>query len=199
MPAENATVVVALMNHAAELAALGAAAHEPPYKAPPARPVLGIKPRNTWAGDGATITVPGEVVIGASLGLVVGRGFVVGCDLSVPVTSHYRPALRQRVRDGFCPLGEVPVPFAGVADPNALGVRVWIDDQLAQRTDTAGRVRSVARLLADISAFMTLADGDVVLLGAAHGSPRAQAGQQVRVEIDGLPPLHFSLRAEAEA
>jgi len=53
-------------------------------------------------------------------------------------------------------------------------------------SSTAEHVRSVARLLADISDFMTLAPGDVVLAGSAADPPRVRAGARVAVEIDGV-------------
>ena len=43
----------ALLNHRSALAALGEAANRPPYNAPPAAPVLYIKPRNTLAASGS--------------------------------------------------------------------------------------------------------------------------------------------------
>jgi len=216
----SGTVVVALLNHPGHLLALGDAVHAAPYKAPPQAPVLGVKPRNTWAGDGAQIPVPTEgVVLAASLGLVIGRsacavaeadaldhvaGYLVAVDLHLPipgVARHYRPAVRQRARDGFCPLGAV-VPAVQVADPDALSVQILVDGQpvLAPGTaSTAGRIRGVARLVADVSGFMTLQPGDVLLLGSGPELPVAHAGQQVVVEIGSVGRLGFGLVAEPSA
>ena len=63
--------------------------------------------------------------------------------------------------------------------------------------DTAQRVRPLARLLADITDFMTLSAGDIVLLGTSHGAPTARAGQRIAIEIDGLPRLEHTLAAAA--
>jgi 5-oxopent-3-ene-1,2,5-tricarboxylate decarboxylase/2-hydroxyhepta-2,4-diene-1,7-dioate isomerase len=60
-------------------------------------------------------------------------------------------------------------------------------------------VRGVARLLADISEFMTLAPGDVLLAGVAPGSPRVRAGASVAIEIDGLGRLETRVAAAMEA
>ncbi len=51
----SGVVVGALLNHAPELAALGDAVNLPPYQAAPVAPVLAVKPRNTWAADGAAV------------------------------------------------------------------------------------------------------------------------------------------------
>jgi 5-oxopent-3-ene-1,2,5-tricarboxylate decarboxylase/2-hydroxyhepta-2,4-diene-1,7-dioate isomerase len=54
---------------------------------------------------------------------------------------------------------------------------------------TADSIRPAARLLADVTDFMTLAPGDVLALGAAGPAPRVRSGQTARIEIDGLGSL----------
>lgn len=213
----SGTVVGALLNDPAQLAALGEAAFSAPHKAPPRAAVLEVKPRHTLCGDGAAVQVPaGEAAleVGASLGIVIGRiacmvpaaraldhvaGYLAALDFSLPLAAHYRPAARLKARDGFCPLGPAVVPAAAVADPDALVIEVSIDGVVAHRHRTAGRVRGVAALIADVSEFMTLRPGDLLLLGRAHGAPLARAGQAVSVSIDGVGTLHARLVAEAGA
>ncbi len=213
----SGTVVGALLNDPAQLAALGEAVHAPPHKAPPRAPVLEVKPRHTLAGDGAAVELPaGEAALeaGASLGIVIGTtacrvgaaraldhvaGYLVALDFSLPLASHYRPSVRLKARDGFCPLGPAVVPAAAVADPDALHIELSVDGVVVHRHGTAGRVRSVAALIADVSKFMTLHPGDVLLLGRAHGAPLARAGQAVAARIEGVGTLHARLVAEANA
>ena len=212
-PPRRGTVYGTLLNQADALAALGGAVHELPYKAPPKAPILYIKPRNTWIAGGDAIVVPAGVVeleIGATLGLVIGRaacrvgeaqamsfvaGYVIVNDVSVPHASYYRPSLRFKARDTFCPIG----PFVArdaVGSPDALGIAVTIDGETVQRASTAGLIRSAARLLAEVSEFMTLVPGDVLSVGVATGAPRARAGQRVGIAIDGLGRLDNPLVAE---
>ena len=213
----SGTVYGALLNDPRQLAALGDALHSAPYKAPPAHPVLSVKPRNTLAEDGAAVVVPQGVEaleMGASLGIVIGRaacrvarqsaldvvaGYVIVNDISVPQSGparHYRPGVRHRARDGFCPIGSQGTPAGRVRNPDALAVRVYLDGVLVHESSTAGRTRSVARLIADVSEFMTLQPGDLLLLGAAHDAPLARAGQAVLIEIEGLGRLAHRLVAE---
>jgi 5-oxopent-3-ene-1,2,5-tricarboxylate decarboxylase / 2-hydroxyhepta-2,4-diene-1,7-dioate isomerase len=212
-PARRGTVYGTLLNHADALAALGAAVHEPPYKAPPKAPVLYIKPRNTWVGPGDAVVVPAgvdELEIGATLGLVIGRaasrvrvadalsfvaGYVIVDDVSVPHASYYRPSLRFKARDTFCPIGPF-VPRAALASPDALAITVAIDGEIVHRASTAGLIRPAAQLLAEVSEFMTLAPGDVLSVGVAAGAPRARAGQRVSISIEGLGTLDNPLVAE---
>jgi 5-oxopent-3-ene-1,2,5-tricarboxylate decarboxylase / 2-hydroxyhepta-2,4-diene-1,7-dioate isomerase len=213
----SGTVYGALLNDPRQIAALGDAARLAPYKAPPAHPVLAVKPRNTLAGDGAAVVVPAGAAaleLGATLAIVIGRaacriqedaamgvvaGYTIVDDISVPLadtTRHYRPAVRFRARDGFCPIGPRVTPADDVRDPDALRVRVLVDGVLAHESSTAARTRGVARLIADVSEFMTLRPGDLLLLGAAHGAPLARAGQSVAIEIEGLGRLTHRLVAE---
>lgn len=196
-----------LLNHEPAIAALGAAAEQPPYKAPAQAPVLYIKPRNTLAGHGDAVMVPADapaLEIGASLGIVIGRtacrvapeqalahvaGYTIVNDISVPHDLFYRPSIRFKARDGFCPIGPKVVPCSAVGNPDALPVRVWVDDALVHSTTTGERRRTVAHLLADVTEFMTLSPGDVLLLGVSAGAPCVRAGQQVRIEIEGLGQL----------
>lgn len=212
-----ATVYGTLLNHREALAALGDAVHQPPYKAPPKAPVLYIKPRNTLNVHGGAIVVPqgvDELEMGATLGIVIGRtacrvseaealsvvaGYTVCNDVSVPHASYYRPSLRFKCRDGFLALGPAVVARDLVLAPDALALTVAIDGQVAQRSSTGGMFRGVARLIHEVTDFMTLSPGDVLMLGVPNGAPRARAGQRVSITIDGIGTLENHLVAEATA
>ena len=196
-----------LMNHRAALAALGDAVDRPPYKAAPKGVVLYVKPRNTLVSPGRPVQVEadaGTVEVGAALGIVVGRtacaiderravehiaGYVIVGDFSVAHASYFRPAIRLRARDASCVFGPKVVAASAVADPDGLGVRIFVEGRLVHEASTGGTVRGVARLLADVSDFMTLSPGDVLLAGVAPGAPCVGANAEVAIEIDGLGRL----------
>ena len=213
-PLVRGTVYGTLLNEKKALAALGEQVHVAPYKAPPQAPVLYIKPRNTWASEGAYVTVPSDVAaleIGATLGVVIGRtashvsvadalshvaGYVVVNDISVPHASYYRPSMRFKCRDGFCPLSSDVIPSGAIANPDDLKVSVAIDGVVVHTASTSGRVRSVAQLLVDVTEFMTLHPGDVISIGVAAGAPLAKVGQRVTVAIEGVGTLENTLVSE---
>lgn len=211
----HGTVYGALLNDPHTLARLGEALLRPPYGAPPRAPVLYIKTANTRCGDGVAVPVPpepGVVLVDATLGLVIGRsacrvdeaqalqhvaGYVIASDLSLPHDSVYRPAVRQRCRDGFLPLSLLH-DRAALPDPGTTEVRVHIDGQLCLRRPLGRAVRGAARLIADVSEFMTLEAGDILLMGPPEGAPLARIGQSVQIEVPGLGTLHHGLVAETE-
>ena len=212
-PPNGGTVYGTLLNHREVLATLGDQLNAVPYKTPPKAPILYIKPRNTWAQSGDTVVLPSnaqELQMGATLGLVIGRtackvtaanalehvtGYVVVNDISVPHDSFYRPSMRFKCRDGFCPMGAY-VSRDAVANPDALAVTVAIDGEVVQHTDTGGRVRSVAQLLVDVTEFMTLHPGDILSIGVSAHAPLAHAGQRVTITIAGVGQLENILVAE---
>ncbi len=207
----------ALLNHRPALAALGGAVNEPPYKAAPVAPVLYQKPRNTLAANGTAVTVPddvSELELGPALGLVIGRtacrvpaerafdyvaGYIAIADICIPHESFYRPSLRFRARDGFCVLGSAAMPATHVANPDALSVRVRVDGAVVHESTTGDRIRPAARLLADVTDFMTLSPGDILMLGVPAGSPKVSAGQRASIEIGDLAPLDVRFVAEGGA
>ena len=211
------TVVGALLNFRGAWAVMEPAMREAPHHRPPVHPVLYIKPANTWARPGEAVRLPAdvpEVEVGATLGLVMGRaasrlseaealahvaGYAIVDDVTVPHAAVLRPPMKQKCRDGFCPIGPV-VPAAQVADPDALGIRVYVNGELKQRSDTGQLVRRTAKLIADVTEFMSLEVGDILLVGVPEGAPRVRAGDRVAIEIDGLGRLEHDVVAEgAEA
>jgi 5-oxopent-3-ene-1,2,5-tricarboxylate decarboxylase/2-hydroxyhepta-2,4-diene-1,7-dioate isomerase len=196
-----------LLNHRSALAELGGKAEQPPYNAPPRAPVLYVKPRNTLAACGDAVEIPAgmsELEVGPCLGLVIGRiacrvpeaaallhvaGYLMVNDVSVPHDTFYRPSIRFKARDGFCPLGPAVVAREAIVDPDALILRTYVDGVLVQTSSTADLVRSAARLLSDVTEFMTLSPGDVLALGVMRPAPRVRAGQRVDIVAQALGTL----------
>jgi 5-oxopent-3-ene-1,2,5-tricarboxylate decarboxylase/2-hydroxyhepta-2,4-diene-1,7-dioate isomerase len=208
------TVFGTLLNHRQALAALGDQVYQPTYKAPPRAPILYIKPRNTWRQHGEPVVVPADanaLEIGASLGIVIGRtasnlkfddamscvaGYTIVNDISIAHESFYRPSIRYKCRDGFCPIGPAMLQPEAIQNPDDLKVVVSIDGSVVHETTTSDRIRSVRQLLVDVTEFMTLHPGDVLSIGVAAGAPMAKAGQLVKIEIEGLGLLENKLVAE---
>jgi 5-oxopent-3-ene-1,2,5-tricarboxylate decarboxylase/2-hydroxyhepta-2,4-diene-1,7-dioate isomerase len=212
----SGTIYGVLLNYKGALAALGNAVNEPPYLEAPKAPVLYIKPVNTVIGYGMPIPLPDNVPaleIGATLGVVIGRkatrvseeqaltyvdGYTVVNDVSIPHTSLYRPAVSQKARDGFCPVGPWVIERDAVVNPDALRVRVFINGELRQENTTANLIRPIPRLIAEITDFMTLNIGDTLLVGVPEDAPLAKAGDHVRIEIDNIGILENTVVHERE-
>ncbi|MNI81637.1 Homoprotocatechuate catabolism bifunctional isomerase/decarboxylase [compost metagenome] len=88
-------------------------------------------------------------------------------------------------------------PVSAVADPDALDIEVRVDDVVVQRASTADLVRPVARLIADVTQFMSFEAGDMLLVGAPHDAPRVRAGQRYDIRIVQVGTLGNTLAAAA--
>jgi 5-oxopent-3-ene-1,2,5-tricarboxylate decarboxylase/2-hydroxyhepta-2,4-diene-1,7-dioate isomerase len=190
------TVYGTLLNFKAELAAMQPQMHEPPYKAPPQAPVLYVKPANTWSANGANISVPArvsEVEIGATVAMVVGKKqvqFVMMNDLSIPHSSFFRPPVKFKCLDGFLGIGSQTVE---TDQPQDFKLEVRVNGKLVQSLDFSQLVRSADQLLADVSEFMTLHNGDVLMLGCdclSNGKrPVAKVGDVITISAPSHPAL----------
>jgi 5-oxopent-3-ene-1,2,5-tricarboxylate decarboxylase/2-hydroxyhepta-2,4-diene-1,7-dioate isomerase len=200
-----------LLNVAADLERLGEALLAPPYKAPPRAPILYIKPANTYSAHGASVSLPAgadRITVGATIGLVIGStasrlapdnalavvtGMMLVLDLSLPHDSLHRPAIREQCFDGACPLGPMIIPLAALPEPASLVVLTKVDGVTCGETRFDGLVRPIPQLLADVSAFLTLHPGDVLLAGMPLALPEAGPGQRIGAEADGLGKLEVRL------
>lgn len=203
----SGTVYGTLLNYKGEYAKLEPSMNDDPYKAPPKAPILYIKPINTHIGYGTAIPLPEgveEVSIGAALGVVIGKsakkikkenaldyvaGYTIVNDVSIPHESYYRPAYKEKARDGFCPIGPWVLDRDAIGNPNELGIRVFINGELKQENTTSNLIRSVEQLLEEVTDFMTLYEGDLLLVGVPENPPLAKENDSVKIEIDGVGTL----------
>ena len=203
------TVYGTLLNFKAERAQMAAQMTEPPYKAPPQAPVLFIKTANTFNASGGVVQVPvnlPQIEVGATFGVVIGSvaqsnraraapetiafgviGFVLLNDFSIPHTSFFRPPVKFKCLDGFLGVGAQVVGPAQSGDPSQFKLEVRINGALKQSVDFSYLHRDALSLLADVNEFMTLQDGDVLMLGCDAGRPLAKVGDRIDISAPGLP------------
>ncbi len=203
------TVYGTLLNFRSEVEAWSPKMNEAPYKAPPKAPVLYIKPANTWSKAGAHIPVPARtpwVEIGATIAMVMKApgqvgGYRMMNDLSLPHASFFRPPVKFNCLDGFLGIGETLLPAGPGVDPSTFTLEVRVNGALVQTVRFDRLVRNASQLLADVSGFMTLGQGDALMLGCdvlpQGGRPLAQAGDVIEISGAGFGTLTNTLVAEA--
>lgn len=185
--------------------------HEKPYVAPPTRPVLFIKPPNTYNTTHQIQIDNGRVQLGANIALVIGKdatrvtkdnaldyikGITVANDFSAPSDSYYRPAVVAKCRDGYFSISENALPLSEIQDLNNLELVLEVNGQEVQRDNSANWVRDIPELIETITEFMTLYEGDVLLLGTPAGFHFATAGDKVTVKLDDLLSLEDTIKGE---
>lgn len=186
--------------------------NEKPYVKEPVKPVLFIKTPNTRNQSGqAVIKRAGEILqAGPAVGIVIGKstsrvkksdanahiaGYVVINELSLPEESYYRPAIKAKCQDGFCVLGNA-VAKDQVTDVDHLELRVYVNGELKQTGNTSDWIRSPEQIIEEISDYMPLAEGDIIITGTPLGRVDLQHGDVVRVEVDQLGAIENTITEE---
>ncbi|HET7303028.1 MAG TPA: fumarylacetoacetate hydrolase family protein [Segeticoccus sp.] len=203
--ARPGAVVCIGMNYAAHAAESGAR--------PPRQPVIFLKTPNTVAGPHDAVAIPRRserTDWEVELGVVVGRrasylgspaqamehvaGFVVANDLSERTFQLEESGgqwSKGKCAPGFSPVGPYLVP-ADEVDCTALRLRSWVNGEPRQDSSTADMVFPVDHLVWDLSQYLTLEPGDLILTGTPEGValsgrfPYLRPGDVVELEIEGL-------------
>ena len=115
-------------------------------------------------------------------------GYTVANDYAIRdyLENWYRPNLRVKNRDGGTVLGPWFVDAADIGEKVELQLRTLVNGQVTQQGNTRDFVFDIPYLIEYMSAFMTLAPGDVILTGTPEGVVDVKVGDEVVCEIDGV-------------
>jgi acylpyruvate hydrolase len=188
----------------------------------PERPVLFSKFTTSVIGSGDPIVLPpssGKVDYEAELAIDIGRrvkrasreeaarailGYTIVNDVSAR-DFQFGDGQWQRGKscDTFAPMGPWILTADEVADPQKLGIRLRVNGQTLQSSNTDQMVFGAVDLVAYIAETITLEPGDVIATGTPSGVGFARqppiflkAGDVVEVEIDGLGVLKNPVMAD---
>ena len=177
-----------------------------------------LKPPSAVIGPGDSIVIPSNaetVFPELELCVVIGRecrnlsvdeamdavfGYSVILDVTARGYGSGRNLMGTRcVRKGFdtfAPVGPWIVTRDEIPNPQALEMRLWVNDDLRQSASTGGMINGVARLVSYLSEVGTLFPGDLI----ASGNPDAPAfqkqlapGDELTAEIDGVGQLRVGV------
>lgn len=90
--------------------------------------------------------------------------------------------VRSKSGDGMAPIGPKLIDATKIS-PDALHVRATVDGEVVQDDSSSTLLFSFAHFIADLSRFMTLEEGDIILTGTPSGSSVLNPGQTVTVEV----------------
>jgi 2-keto-4-pentenoate hydratase/2-oxohepta-3-ene-1,7-dioic acid hydratase in catechol pathway len=177
----------------------------------PDRPLLFLKPPNSVASPGSTVTLPAgkeRVDYEAELGVVIGEqcrhvpadeamdvvaGFTCVNDISNRDDQEVEQNwIRGKAFDDSAPLGPVVATPDEVAADARISLRV--NGETKQDSSRADFIFSVPELIAEITTYMTLEPGDVVSTGTPEGVGPLSDGDRVEVDVEGIPTLEHDVR-----
>ena len=148
--------------------------------------------------------------VGVEDALAYVAGYTVGDDVSVrdlecmrrphvPDPSPFRTDfIGMKGFDDGCPLGPWIAPAATIPNPQALGLKTWIDGRLRQDSHTSAMIFTVAEQLSYLSRRVTLFPGDLIMTGTPAGVGAETGeflapGQSVRMWIEGIGELTHTI------
>lgn len=186
----------------------------------PTHPYAFLKPpTTTLMGSGAVVSKPAGAEMfdwEAELAVVIGRrchdvtvadalsvvaGYANFNDLSARDYILTAPKIGvdwvlHKAFDGSAPIGPYFVPAEFVGDPQTLPIRLSVNDEVKQNSNTSHMVFGVAQIIAHLSKTITLEPGDIIATGTPAGTgfgsnPKQflQSGDSVEVEIGPLGNL----------
>jgi 5-oxopent-3-ene-1,2,5-tricarboxylate decarboxylase/2-hydroxyhepta-2,4-diene-1,7-dioate isomerase len=200
-PVEPTKMVGLVLNYADHANELGLSTSEDP--------ILFLKPLNTLMGNRGEILYPKGVTYmhyEAELAVVIGsqatkvskdrafdfvKGYTIANEVTVRdyITNTFRPPVKAKGCDTFCPLGPYLVTPDEIPDVNNLELRTFVNGQLRQKGNTKDFIHSIPKVIEYVTAFMTLEPNDVILTGTPKGISPIVPGDTVEIEIDGLGRL----------
>lgn len=106
--------------------------------------------------------------------------------------------------DGACPMGPWITPARDIPDPHNLDLKLWIDGELMQDSNTSYMIFDIGEQIEELSARATLHPGDVIMTGTPHGVGMGRGiflkpGQQLRLQIEGIGELRHGFTPAEEA
>ena len=180
----------------------------------PEEPILFLKAADTVIGPDDDVLVPRgstktdwevelAVVIGATARYLATPADAAACVAGYAISHDVSERAFQLERGGqwdkgkncetFNPLGPWIRTADEVTDPQALGLRLWVNGESRQDSSTKEMVFGVDHLVWYLSQFLVLHPGDVINTGTPAGvamgrpdQPYLRAGDIVEIEIDGL-------------
>lgn len=183
----------------------------------PTEPVLFLKPPSSLIGDGDPILLPrgiGRVDHEAELAVIIGnRGKnvlvedagdciaqvavfndVTARDLQATAKKKGLPWTISKGIDTFSPISNT-CPVENVEDLQDLDIELRVNGVIRQRGSTSEMIFSVAELVAYISQWMTLEEGDIIATGTPEGVGPIQPGDTIEVVIPKVGRLANPVRS----
>jgi 5-oxopent-3-ene-1,2,5-tricarboxylate decarboxylase / 2-hydroxyhepta-2,4-diene-1,7-dioate isomerase len=179
-------------------------------------PVLFIKPNNTLIGHRGSIIYPSGAKYlhyEGELAVIISRqarkikakesdsfikGYTIANELTVRdfITNTFRPPVKAKGFDTFCPLGPFYVTRDELPDASNLAIKTVVNGETRQDGNTRNLIHTIPKLIEFITSFMTLEENDVILTGTPKGISPIVPGDRVEITIEKIGTLSNDVVAE---
>ena len=187
----------------------------------PNMPIFMRAPTTSIVGPGATLRIPRttkqfdwEIELAVVIARRVQRGsleeaaaaiaaYSIGLDMTCrDLLDRNSPTgvdlIRAKAQDGMAPIGATITPSCFVTDPQALAMKLSVNDEIKQDSNSSNMLYPVAEQLSIISEYITLEPGDIVFTGSPAGSGASigqflKPGDRIHAEIECLDNLDIQV------
>lgn len=184
--------------------------------APPEKLMIFTKSPTAIAADEQVLPVHAEVTQNldyeGELAVVIGKkghnipkqlaydyvfGYSIANDITArDIQSAHKQYFLGKSLDGSCPIGPYIVTKDELPNPHNLSIVTKVNDELRQNGHTTNMIFKIDELIVEISKYVTLEPGDVILTGTPAGVGKGmnppkflRAGDTVQIAVEGIGTL----------
>ena len=181
----------------------------------PDKPVIFMKPATSIVASGGSVVIPpysSDCHHEIELAVLIGKeakgvsaeaaldhvtGYAVALDLTLRDVQNVQkekglPWEIAKAFDTSCPLSAF-APAEQIKNPQNLQLKLTVNGQVRQDGNTSDMMRTVAELIAAVSTYFTLEEGDILLTGTPAGVSKIQSGDQLVAAIEQVGTLQVSV------
>ncbi|MGB6407651.1 MAG: fumarylacetoacetate hydrolase family protein [Planococcus donghaensis] len=182
----------------------------------PADLVVFTKASTSISADGETVSVHSDVTDSydyeGELAVVIGKaghkipkqmaydyvfGYTIANDLTArDIQAKHQQYFLGKSLPGSCPIGPYIVTKDEIPQSQNLSIVTKVNDEIRQNGNTENMIRRVDELIAEVSKYVTLEPGDILLTGTPAGVGKGftppkflKAGDTVKVSIESIGTL----------
>jgi len=184
--------------------------------APPEKVVVFTKTPTTIAADEQSLPIHDDVTDSldyeGELAVVISKkgkqiprqlaydyvfGYTIANDVTArDVQEDHQQYFLGKSLEGSCPLGPYLVTKDELPDPHNLSIVTKVNDDVRQNSNTSKMIFKIDELIAEISRYVTLEPGDVILTGTPAGVGKGMTpptflkkGDTVKISVEGIGTL----------
>ncbi|MFS0575446.1 fumarylacetoacetate hydrolase family protein [Sporosarcina sp. 179-K 3D1 HS] len=184
--------------------------------APPEKVVVFTKSPTTIAADEQDLPihddVTGSLDYEGELAVVIGKkgkqiprqlaydyvfGYTIANDVTArDVQEEHQQYFLGKSLEGSCPLGPYLVTKDELPNPHNLSIVTKVNDDVRQNSNTSNMIFKIDEVIAEISRYVTLEPGDVILTGTPAGVGKGMTppkflrkGDTVKISVEGIGTL----------
>jgi 2-keto-4-pentenoate hydratase/2-oxohepta-3-ene-1,7-dioic acid hydratase in catechol pathway len=155
----------------------------------------GVNEKLDWEVELALVIGPGGTHIKEANAMKHVYGYMAANDVSAREVQrhHGQQWFRGKSLDGHAPMGPWIVTADEVRDPNNLNLQCRVNGVVKQNSNTRHLYFKLPRIIAELSAGITLEAGDIILTGTPSGVGHArtppefmQPGDIMETEVEGI-------------